>query len=155
MKQHPIPQNILDIEFKLFTKFTVREFMYMAIGVIFGGIFLYLYAEQTLPAIIAFPIFIVSSGLGLYFGLIPINDQKADVYVKNYITAITSTTQRVWKSKELDRKLSKEELDVTRGNMNRSADGKEKPQIIGSGFESQLSEEQQSAADIMDMDEQK
>lgn len=127
----------------------------MAIGVIFGGIFLYLYAQQTLPAIIAFPIFIVSSGLGLFFGLVPINDQKADVYVKNYITAITSPTQRVWKSKELDKKLSKEELDVTRGNMNRNPDGKEKPKIIGGGFESQLTEQQQSAADVMDIDEQK
>ena len=40
MKQHPIPQNVLDVEFKLFTKFTVREFAYIAIGFGFGGIFI-------------------------------------------------------------------------------------------------------------------
>ncbi len=154
MRQHPIPQNILDIEFKLFTKFTVREFVYMAIGVIFGGIFLYFYAEGDLPGIIAFPIFLISSALGLFFGLVPINDQKADVYVKNYISAITNPTQRVWKSKELDTKLSREELEITRGNMNRSQGENGKVQIIGSGPESIQKEAGQDAAEVLDQDEE-
>ena len=40
MRQHAIPQNILDVEFKIFTKFTLKEFAYLGIGVGIGGVFL-------------------------------------------------------------------------------------------------------------------
>src|SRR5690606_7517698 len=114
----------------------------------------YFYAEGNLPGIIAVPIFLISSALGLFFGLVPINDQKADVYVKNYISAITSRTQSVWKSKELDTKLSREELEITRGNMNRAQGDGGKVQIIGSGLESAQKETTQDAAEVLDQDEQ-
>jgi hypothetical protein len=52
----------------------------------------------------------VSSGLGAFLGLVPINDQDADVFIKNYITAITNPTQRVWLNKELKEKGAKPEL---------------------------------------------
>lgn len=105
MKQHAIPQNILDVEFKLFTKFTVREFLYISLGIGFGGIFIYLFTIAVLPIFVALPIFIFSSGFGLLLGLVPINDQKADVFLTNYIRAIRRPTLRVWKSKEFDSKI--------------------------------------------------
>jgi hypothetical protein len=52
----------------------------------------------------------VSSGLGAFLGLVPINDQDADVYIKNYIAAITNPTQRVWLNKELKEKGAKPEV---------------------------------------------
>jgi len=140
MKQHPIPQNILDIEFKLFTKFTVREFVYMAVGVGFGGIFLYLFTKEQVPGIIAFPIFIVSSGMGLFLGLVPINDQKADVFLKNYIIAISNPTQRVWRNKDVDERFSKEDIQgqitASKGSMLRNIETKDKIEIIGSSTDS-------------------
>lgn len=129
MRQHPIPQNILDVEFKLFTKFTVREFAYMAIGIGFGGIFLYFFTKGQLPAIIAFPIFLVSSGAGLFLGLVPINDQKADVFLRNYFTAITNPTRRVWKNEEMDEKMRP--MEMTKGTMSRGANNPEKTKIVG------------------------
>lgn len=99
MKQHPIPQNILDIEFKLFSKFTVREFIYIASGIGIGGIFLFALAGEDLPPIIAVPLFLISSGLGLFLGIAKINDQKAEVYLKNFILSINTPTLRVWRSK--------------------------------------------------------
>ncbi len=105
MKAHPIPQNILDIEFKLFTKFTVREFVYMAVGLGFGGIFLLLYSNGTIPALIAIPIFLFSTGCGLFLGLVPINDQNADIFLGNYFKAITRPTQRVWRNEQFDEKV--------------------------------------------------
>jgi hypothetical protein len=121
MRQHAIPQNILDIEFKLFTKFTVREFVYMAIGIGFGGIFLYFFTLGQIPGIIAFPVFLISSGLGLFLGLVDINDQKADVFIRNYAWAITHPTQRVWKNSMIDEKFEniKPELNVTQGTTSR------------------------------------
>ena len=110
MRQHAIPQNILDVEFKLFTKFTLKEFAYLAIGLGIGGIMIYLVVSNIIPALLGIPIFIVSSGLGAFLGLVPINDQDADVFIKNYITAITNPTQRVWLNKELKEKGAKPEL---------------------------------------------
>ncbi len=110
MRQHAIPQNILDIEFKLFTKFTLKEFAYLAIGLGIGGIMIYLVVSNIIPALLGIPIFIVSSGLGAFLGLVPINEQDADVFIKNYITAITNPTQRVWLNEELKEKGAKPEL---------------------------------------------
>ncbi len=131
MRQHAIPQNILDIEFKLFTKFTVREFVYMAVGVGTGGIFLYFFTRGELPGLIAIPIFLISSGIGLFLGLVPINDQKADVFMKNYILAITNPTRRVWRSKKGgDAQQEQEILQATKGTMERARQ-EEKSGIIG------------------------
>jgi hypothetical protein len=110
MRQHAIPQNILDVEFKLFTKFTLKEFAYLAIGLGFGGIMIYLVVSDVIPALLGIPVFVVSSGLGAFLGLVPVNDQDADVFIKNYITAITNPTQRVWLNKELKAKGAKPEL---------------------------------------------
>lgn len=121
MKQHPIPQNILDVEFKLFTKFTVREFIYMATGIGFGGIFLYFATRGELTYFIAIPIFLISSGIGLFLGLVPLNGQNADTYLTNYITAITRPTRRVWTNDQFDQKVEgiaeERGLKMTQGKM--------------------------------------
>lgn len=132
MKQHAIPQNILDIEFKLFTRFTVREFVYMAIGIGFGGIFLYFFTKGQLPGIIAIPVFVVSSAIGLFLGLVPINDQKADIFLKNYIWAISNPTQRVWKNEKLlDKNKITEKMEMTQGTMQRNPNEAGTAKIVG------------------------
>lgn len=105
MRQHPIPQNVLDVEFKLFTKFTVKEFAYIATGVLLGAIFIYLWTENRMPAIIAFPSFAFFSGTGLILGLVPIQDQPADRLLSNYIKAINRPTLRVWHGEEMKLRL--------------------------------------------------
>lgn len=101
MRQHAIPQNVLDVEFKLFTKFTLREFAYLAIGVSIGGIFLYFTSKGQLPGVIGIPIFVIFAGLGAFFALVPINDQPADKFISNYFGAINRPTQRVWLNTQL------------------------------------------------------
>lgn len=110
MRQHPIPQNILDVEFKLFSKFTLKEFAYLAIGMGFGGLMIYLTVSQIIPALVGIPICILSAGAGIFLGLVPINDQDADVFIKNYVSAITAPTQRVWMNNEMQQERSKPEL---------------------------------------------
>jgi len=158
MKQHPIPQNILDIEFKLFTKFTVKEFAYIAVGVGFGGIFLYLFSLKILPFYLAIPAFVVLSGLGLFLGLVPINDQKADVFMSNYFRAIKRPTQRVWRNKSFDEKVeleaSERGLSLTQGTLERTPDKQGKAKIIG-GSDSASSNQfiEQHVIDNLDMEE--
>jgi len=132
MRQHAIPQNILDVEFKLFTKFTLKEFAYLAIGIGFGGLMIYLTVREDIPGIIGIPIFILSSTLGIVLGLVPINDQDADVFIKNYISAITNPTQRVWLNKEMKNQRLKPEVKPTEDGQIVHKDIKqEKKKIIG------------------------
>ena len=107
MRQHPIPQNILDVEFKLFSKFTLKEFAYLAIGVSIGGVFLYFTTKGQFPGIVGVPLFVFFSGLGLFFALVPINDQPADKFIANYFAAINRPTQRVWLNSTLKDQRSK------------------------------------------------
>ncbi len=129
MRQHPIPQNILDVEFKLFTKFTLKEFAYLAIGLGIGGLLVYLMAGHTIPAIIGVPGLILSAGSGIFLGLVPINDQDADVFIKNYVSAITTPTQRVWLSKEMQEERNKPSVKP-------GADGK----LVQKSFKEKVSE---------------
>lgn len=115
MRQHAIPQNVLDVEFKLFTKFTLREFTYLAIGISIGGIFLFYTTRGEIPGIIGVPIFVIFSALGAFFALIPINDQPADKFIINYFTAINKPTQRVWLNNALKNQRTKPTLPQATG----------------------------------------
>lgn len=101
MRQHPIPQNVLDIEFKLFTRFTLKEFAYLALGIGTGGIFLYFSIRGDIPGAVGIPIFAILSGIGAFLALVPINDQPADKAIVNFFTAINRPTQRVWLNQTL------------------------------------------------------
>ncbi len=129
MRQHPIPQNILDVEFKLFTKFTLKEFAYLAIGLGIGGVLVYLMVGHTIPVIVGIPGLILSAGAGIFLGLVPINDQDADVFIKNYVNAITTPTQRVWLSKEMQE-------DRNKPSVKPGADGK----LVQKSFKDKVTE---------------
>lgn len=162
MKQHAIPQNVLDVEFKLFTKFTVKEFAYMAAGVTFGGLFLYLWTTDTIPGIVAFPIFLMSAGTGLVLGLVPINDQSADKFLANYMQAITNPTQRVWQNEDFKEKvkaiaqqrgLTFEKITVDPEEAKKEMVTK-KPQIIGGNEELNPSQFVETAPVVNEIDKE-
>ena len=113
MRQHPIPQNVLDIEFKLFTRFTLKEFAYLAAGISIGGIFLYFSIGGDIPGIIGIPLFAIFAGIGAFLALVPINDQPADTFIKNYFTAINNPTQRVWLNDEMKEQRITPQIQAT------------------------------------------
>lgn len=142
MRQHAIPQNILDVEFKLFTKFTLKEFAYLAIGIGFGGVMIYLTVSKIIPGILGIPVFVLSSGAGIFLGLVPINDQDADVFIKNYMTAINNPTQRVWLNKEMQEDRTKPEIKPSEdGNLIPKDVKEEKKKIIGANILEKKDEE--------------
>lgn len=101
MRSHPIPQNVLDVEFKLFTRFTLKEFAYLALGLGTGGIFIYFTVRGDIPGIVGIPIFVILAGIGSFLALVPINDQPADKAISNFFAAINRPTQRVWLNETL------------------------------------------------------
>lgn len=141
MKQHAIPQNVLDVEFKLFTKFTLKEFAYLALGLGIAGVMIYLMIGKNIDLIVGIPIAVVSSIAGIVLALVPINDQPADKFIQNYITAITSPTQRVWRNKKIGENVEKPNVKPSEDGTIIHKDVKEKKKKIIGASQDVLKEE--------------
>ena len=100
METHAVPHEIMSVEFKLFGNFlSLREFIYIAIGVATAYLFYFLMNKGIVPGIIAFPAIFVFGMGGIMVGLLPIQDKSLDQWIVNYFVAIRRPTQRVWKKK--------------------------------------------------------
>lgn len=92
--EHPIPQNVTSFEFKLVGDMTLKQFLYLCIGIVIAYL-----AFITLlgPApFVAWPIIVISSSLGAAFAFMPIADRPLDYWLVAFIKAIYSPTQRIW-----------------------------------------------------------
>lgn len=90
--QHPVPQHVLGVEFKLVGGLTIHQFAYIGGSIILA----YLTYASILPAIFRIPLAAFLVILGLSLALLPVNDRPLDVYLKNFLLAISSPTERVW-----------------------------------------------------------
>ena len=93
-KQHPVPQNVMDVEFKLIGELTVRQFTYLL--VFWGGAGLLL-KFSVLPGVFRYPLIITLILMGAGFAFMPLNDITMDKWIVNYIRAITNPRIRTWK----------------------------------------------------------
>ena len=92
-KQHAVPQNIMDVEFKLIGDLTMRQFAYLFVfGAIAWGAFLFLQGIFKWPAVI------VSTLLGLGLAFVPVEDRGLDQWIINFFKAVYSPTQKVWRN---------------------------------------------------------
>jgi len=92
-KQHPVPQNIMSVEFKLIGDMTVRQFFYVASGAILGILFF----KSGLPFFVkwAFTLFFGLGGAAMAF--VPLQERGLDVWFKSFIRMLGVPTQMVWK----------------------------------------------------------
>ena len=92
-KQHAVPQNIMDVEFKIVGDLTMRQFFYIMVC---AGI---AYAAYTfMPnSIFRWPLILIFVGLGLFLAFIPVEDRGLDEWIVNFFRATYSPTQRVWR----------------------------------------------------------
>ena len=98
MKAHAVPHDIMSVEFKLFGNFlSLREFVYIAVGVVVAYFFYFLMQKGVIPFILAIPAIIVFGLGGPMMALLPIQDRPLDQWLTNYFAAIRRPTQRVWK----------------------------------------------------------
>ncbi len=103
----------MDVEFKLFGKFTIKQFVIIGSGIGFGSLFIMMASNGSIPTILGFILFGIFSGIGLGLGMMRVNDQGMDSYIRNFITAIRNPTIRVWKNKDFDDKV--ESMAASRG----------------------------------------
>lgn len=91
-KQHAVPQNIMEVEFKLIGDLTMRQFMYL---IVFGGIS-YL-SSVAVIGVFKWPLVILNAILGFGLAFVPIQDRGLDEWIVNFIRAVYSPTQRIWR----------------------------------------------------------
>lgn len=97
---HPIPQNVTNFEFHLVGDMTLKQFAYLAAGV--GFAFLIFTTLSTVQPIIAWPIIVISSLLGVAFAFLPIQERPLDHWVSAFFKAIFKPTSLKFSSKILN-----------------------------------------------------
>lgn len=93
MDNHPIPQDITGFQFRLIGNMTVKQFLYLASGTVVAWLFFFV---LPLPALIRWPISLISIGFGGAIAFIPIDGRPMDQMFVNLIKAILAPTQFVY-----------------------------------------------------------
>lgn len=93
---HPIPQNVTAFQFHLIGDMTIRQFIYLAVGLVIG--YLTFMLVYPVAPVVAVPVILVSVLLGVSFAFVPVLDRPLDHWVKAYFKAVYSATQARWKS---------------------------------------------------------
>lgn len=93
-QQHPIPQNVTSFQFKLVGDMTLKQFTYLASGMVIAYIF-FVFVVPSQP-LLAWPIIVLSSFIGIAFAFIPIADRPLDYWLVAFLRAIYSPTKRSW-----------------------------------------------------------
>ena len=122
MDQHPIPQDVTGFQFKLIGTMTVKQFGYVASGVILAVILYYLplhSAFAILAKVILIPILGAS---GVVVAFVPIDGRPVDVMSTNFVKALFSPNQYVYHRQ--GKKLSFSTMSVTKPQTAKST-GKE------------------------------
>ncbi len=92
MENHPIPQDITGFEFKLVGDMTIKQFAYMAGGVIIGWVFYVL----PILGIIKIPLAIMSVAIAAALAFLPIAGRPMDLMIRHFLKAVFSPTQYVY-----------------------------------------------------------
>ncbi|MBN1618087.1 PrgI family protein [Candidatus Dojkabacteria bacterium] len=114
MKAHPVPQEIMSVEFKLFGNFlSLREFIFIAISVAVAWLIYIFQTIGLLPKILAYPLLILVGGGGIILGVVPYQDRPMYQWVVNFFNAISKPTQMVWTKKGLNANVNSQQIANT------------------------------------------
>jgi hypothetical protein len=95
VEQHPVPQNISTYEFRLIGDMTLKQFGYLAVGVI-AGIIIY---GTPLAPFIKWPLILLFGFSGVAFAFMPIEGRPLSVWLVAFFKSIYSPTQFIWQKK--------------------------------------------------------
>jgi len=92
-RQHPVPQNVMDVEFKVIGDLTVRQLMYLFAGMVT----VYSFYKTGLPTFWKYIFISISGALSIAVAFIPIQERGLDKWLVSFIKAMISPTQMVWR----------------------------------------------------------
>lgn len=97
MEQHPIPRNISGFQFHLVGDMTLKQFGYLAGGVVLA----YLLFRLPLPTLITIPLAGISALIGVAFAFVPIQERPLDRWVIAFLKSIYAPTQYIWRKNNM------------------------------------------------------
>ena len=92
MDNHPIPQDVTGFQFKLIGNMTIKQFAYLATGIILSWVIL----QLPVSIFIKFPLSLFSALFGVGLTFIPISGRPMDAMIGNFIKALIRPTQFVY-----------------------------------------------------------
>lgn len=92
MDNHPIPQDVTGFQFKLIGNMTVKQFAYLAVGVVLAWVFF----QLPISFLIKFPLCTFFAVLGVGLAFFPISGRPMDLMIGNFIKALIRPTQFVY-----------------------------------------------------------
>lgn len=109
-RQHAVPQNIMDVEFKIIGDMTMRQFTYL---LIFSGL---AYASFVLFDNVFKWFLVIGFALaGVAFAFIPFQERGLDEWVVNFLRAMYMENQKVWRKEPEELKaFTIDNLDVVK-----------------------------------------
>jgi hypothetical protein len=93
MDNHPIPQDVTGFQFKLVGSMTVKQFVYVASGVLISVVIYYL----PLNMFIKYPLIFVLVLLGLAIAFLPLEGRPMDLMAGNFLKALLKPNQFFYK----------------------------------------------------------
>lgn len=97
MDQHPIPQNVTGFQFKLIGSMTVKQFGYIAVGVIAAAITYYIPIHGIFAVFLKILLIPFFGAVGPIFAFIPIDGRPIDVMAGNFMKALFSPNQYIYR----------------------------------------------------------
>lgn len=92
-RKHPVPQNVMDVEFKVVGDLTVRQVVYVAVG----GTLTYILWRSGLPVVWQWGLAGGMALLTIAVAFIPYEDRGLDKWLIIFIQSMFSPTQMIWK----------------------------------------------------------
>ena len=96
MENHPIPQDVTGFQFKLIGNMTIKQFAFLATGVVFAWI-MYI---APFSGFIKLPLAFIFSFLGFALAFIPLEGRPMDIMVIHFIKALFTPNQYVFQRTE-------------------------------------------------------
>lgn len=108
MEPHPVPKNILTVEFKLFGSLSVRQF-FKVLAACAAGLLIF---ALPIPKIITVPVILVVVGLGVLAALIP----SFQVRLFGFLKALFVSPQYVWRKSDKTPSVLQKSAEIKASN---------------------------------------
>src|SRR5438874_1057097 len=96
MDQHPIPQDVTGFQFKLIGTMTVKQFGYVACGVVSAVVLFYLPIHSALGILLKVFLIPALGASGVIIAFVPVDGRPIDVMTSNFIKALFSPNQYIY-----------------------------------------------------------
>src|SRR3989344_8430204 len=93
MDNHQIPQDITGFQFKLIGDMTVKQFAYVASGVVIAWL---LFTVLPFPMVIKIAFALPFAAVGAALAFVPVEGRPMDLMIGNFFKAVFSPTQYIY-----------------------------------------------------------